>query len=286
MNRDGRTGMRFISICVASAALLAAAGVAAEPQPREGTDQLVMSLSHPGEPGVLMLQHHKGTVRVTGYDGELVIVNASLRHGPPAGGKDGMRSLRGGSMRLHGLEKNNVITISTNSHERTIDLEIQVPLDFSLHLEKNDAGEIFVHRLSGEIDINSDTGDVSLTDISGSAIVSTLDGKIFARFTRVTPFVPMAFTTASGDIDVMFPGGIDASLMMRTDKGDILTDFDIDIEGKKAEVETSETTGIQRAVLEEWTHGVIGSGGPQFTFRSYQGDIFIRKSGNLSREPK
>lgn len=265
-----------------------------------GTEQIILSLTHPDEPGVMIFQHHKGTITITGYSGEYIIINARLRYpsgrgsgtGGPAGKAEGSGSsteiqpVAGHALRLNGIEKNNVITISSNSHERTIDLDIQLPRRFSIHLEKLDNGSISLYSLSGEIEVSSESGDVSLSDIDGTAVLNTVEGDIRADFEAVTPDVPMAFTSLTGNIELFLPEDTGASLKMRADHGEIMTDFDIDVAKKAASGEKSSETGIQRAFLDEWTQGIIGGGGSQFLIRSYNGNIYIRKNRNVSREVK
>ncbi|MBU8922933.1 MAG: DUF4097 domain-containing protein [Bacteroidales bacterium] len=268
---------------------------------REGTEQLILSLTYPGEPGVMIFQHHKGDVRITGYDGEYIIINAAMRYvaGQDVKGENedsdirkgraedsDIRPVPGHALRLNGLEKNNVITLNSNSHERTIDLEIQLPYRFSVHIEKLDCGEIFVHNLSGEIEVSSESGDVNLSGITGSAVLNTVEGNIRARFAGVTSNVPMAFTSVTGNIDLFFPEDTRASLKMRTDHGEIMSGFDIDMEKRESGGGKSKETGIQRAFLDEWIHGMIGGGGPQFLLRSYSGNIFFRKNSNVSAKQR
>ncbi len=260
---------------------LSAAPAGVDP-PRNGAEQLILTLEHPDEPGVLIIQHHKGAINITGYKGAFVVVNASLRY-PDSTGAPGVRPVAGSGLRFSAMEKNNVVTVNTNSHERTIDLDIQVPESFSLHIEKFDSGAITACRLSGEMDVTSSAGSVQLADISGSAVISTIDGGILARFTSVAENVPMAFTSVGGDINLVFPENIDANVKMRTDHGEIFSDFDMNVAPRKSESGTSGETGIQRAFLEAWTCGILGSGGAEILLRSYHGKITIRKSGNQSR---
>lgn len=259
-----------------------AEGVETAPFPDKGTEQLLLSLSRPGEPGVLILKHHKGNVRVTGYNGEVIVINASMRYPDSSGTRRSVRPVPGHSLKLHAIEKHNVITVSTNSHERTIDMDIQVPHAFSLYIEKLDAGDVNGYYLTGEMDVTSSVGSVWLIGITGSAVISTVDGDILLRFAGVTPHIPMAFTSVGGDIDVALPGDVRATIKMRTDNGEIMSDFDIDLSRRRAATDTSLTSGIQRSFLEEWMHGTIGGGGPQLLFKSYLGDITIRKAGNVS----
>jgi hypothetical protein len=288
-----KSGTYFVLAIIAAAVLLAAvfdseslsakaAAPAGVEPPRDGAEQLILTLEHPDEPGVLIIQHHKGTINITGYKGAFVVVNASLRY-PDSTGAKGVRPVAGSGLKFSALEKNNVVTVNTNSHERTIDLDIQVPESFSLHIEKFDSGAITAYHLSGEMDVTSSSGSVQLGDISGSAVISTVDGSIHVRFTGVTGNAPMAFTSVGGDINVFFPDNIDASVKMRTDHGEILSDFDMNVAPRKSGSGTSGETGIQRAFLEEWTCGTLGRGGAEILFRSYYGKITIRKSGNQSR---
>ena len=74
--------------------------------------------------------------------------------------------------------------------------------------------------------MNNGTGAVTLTNVAG-AVVADAHGAIKAVVARVTADKPMAFSTLTGDVDVTFPAGIKATFKLRSDGGEILTNFDL-----------------------------------------------------------
>jgi DUF4097 and DUF4098 domain-containing protein YvlB len=90
----------------------------------------------------------------------------------------------------------------------------------------------------------------------------------------------MSFSTWSGDIDITFPTNVKANLKMNSDRGDIYSDFSIDIKPavKKVEEDKREQGGKYRISFDKSIYGTIGGGGPEIKFKTYTGDIFIRKA--------
>jgi len=177
---------------------------------------------------------------------------------------------------LTAQEKDNEVVVATNSHKRTIDLHVRRPIHFSLKLKTYHNGEIHIKNVSGEMEITNINGDVSLEEVKGSAVVNTIDGDILAEFRDVTPDAPMAFTSVEGKIDVIFPSDIKATVKMKSDNGEIFSDFDVVMEKRKSQTDLSNITGIKKVSLEEWTQGSINGGGPIILLKSLEGNIFIR----------
>ena len=216
------------------------------------TEQITILLSNPDEPGHLTVNHHKGSIRVTGYPGASVIVRASMRFGNVEE-----------SIRLGAVESNNHIVINATPRHRTIDLDIEVPYHFSLRLKNDDNGHITAEGLSGEMEISNINGDISLKEISGSAILDTVDGDITVQFKEIAPGLPMAFSSVEGHIDITFPRDANALTKARADSGYILNDF-----AHKKERQTAEST---------WSYGKLNDGGAEIVLRSFLGNIHIRR---------
>jgi len=242
-----------------------------------GTEQITVPLSQPNDPGVLIINHFKGSIIVTGYAGELVVVKARLRY--PASGKrnDNLKHISSNSIQLSATEQNNKVIVKSNSMVKTIDLEITVPHKFSLQIQNQDNGDIVARNLSGEMDISNVNGDINLNNISGIALLNTVDGNIDVQFNRVTPNVPMAFSTIEGNVDIIFPEDINASLKMKSEHGEIFSDFDVNIKKREQKTEKSNKTGSVKIYLEEWIYGKINNGGPEILIKSFDGNVFIRK---------
>jgi len=268
----GKAGLVAAAVAVLS---LAAAGANAP------LDQLIVPLSSPGRLGMLIVNHGRGSISVSGYDGETVVIRAALSVPAEPGGEDawarGMKRISAGETRLSTEESGNTVTVFSNSSAKTIDLEILVPRHFNLKLSVKDNGAIRVSGVAGDMEINNLNGPVELDRLAGSALVNTVDGNLVCRFERVVPGLPLSFTSVYGKIDVTFPAGADLTVRMKTDQGAIFSDFDIATEDRKSLSEPSEKAGGRRITLEDWTTGKIGRGGTDVLLKSFEGNIYIRK---------
>jgi DUF4097 and DUF4098 domain-containing protein YvlB len=90
----------------------------------------------------------------------------------------------------------------------------------------------------------------------------------------------MFFSTWSGDIDVTFPANIKADLKMKSERGEIYSDFDIKIERAAQRVEEDKRAegGKYEISFDKYITGKISGGGPELVFNTYAGDILVRKA--------
>ena len=246
------------------------------------TEQIFVHLTHPDKSGLLVVEHFKGSITVTGYEGDLVMVEAALRgHAEEeVNGKDteGMKLISAHEIELSAQEKNNTVTVFSNSHKKTIDLDIKVPKEFSLKLNTVYNGKISVNNVIGEIEISNINGNVDMDNVSGSAMINTVDGDIEIRFGKITEGTPMAFTSVYGKVDVMFPENSKISVKMKSDNGKIYSDFDLQMENRKTKTDRSLKTGEKVIFPEKWTYGKINGGGAEILLKSFDGNIYLRKT--------
>ncbi len=241
-----------------------------------GVNIISIPLTSPGEPGVLIIDHVKGSLNIKAFDGIAVGITASLRDRMKDSGNKSTglgKQKQDQLIQLSAQEDNNEVTVSTNSHKRTIDLDIFVPRKFSLKLKTCYNGEIVVKNVSGEMEISNINGSIVLDNVSGSAILNTVDGNISVNFAEVKKDVPMAFTSIYGKIDVTLPWNIDAELKMKTDNGNIVCDFPVNPEKRQSRASRSKS----KVSLEEWHYGRINSGGPEILIKSFDGNINVKK---------
>jgi len=191
----------------------------------------------------------------------------------------GMKRLSGSTSGLEVEEEDNIVQISTQSWKAATDLVIQVPVASSLEIQSSMDGAVVVEGVNGEIDINNINGPVTLRSVSGNTLVHTVNGDIDVVLARVAADKPMSFSTMNGDIDVTLPGDVKANLKMKTEQGEVYSDFDIDMTRQPARSEASEKTeqGKYRITFDKSLHGVINGGGQEMGFNTFSGDIYIRK---------
>jgi DUF4097 and DUF4098 domain-containing protein YvlB len=243
--------------------------------------KLVIALSQPGKPGLLKVNLLNGSIKVTGYNGKDVVLTYSGRENRKLASQEesgGLRRLSGNSIGLEAQEESNTVTIKTSSLIKTVDLEIKVPHDFSVKLKTLNDGQIVVQDVNGEIDVDNLNGGINLENVSGSASASTLNGNIIASFRKVTPNMPMAFSNLNGKIDVTLPPTAKFNAKLKSDNGDVFTDFDLAMEKDGKPVQKVKEGQGQKIYLDRWMSGKINGGGPEMLFKNFNGNIYIRKS--------
>jgi hypothetical protein len=191
----------------------------------------------------------------------------------------GMKRLSGSSSGLEVEEEGNVVTINTQSWKAATDLVIQVPRATSLEIRSSMDGAVVVEGVNGEIDINNINGPVTLSSVSGNTLVHTVNGDITVVLSRVTADKPLSFSTMNGDIDVTLPPDVKANLKMKSEQGEIYSDFDINMTRQPAKAEAAEKTeaGKYRIAFDKSLYGVVNGGGQEIGFNTFSGDIYIRK---------
>jgi hypothetical protein len=191
----------------------------------------------------------------------------------------GMKLLSGSTSGLEVEEENNVVQISAQSWKAATDLVIQVPRTTSLEVRSTMDGAVVVEGVSGEIDINNINGPVTLTNVSGNTLVHTVNGNIEVTLARVAADKPLSFSTMNGDIDVTLPADVKANLKMKSEQGEIYSDFDINMTRQPAKSEASEKTdqGKYRITFDKSLYGLVNGGGQEIGFNTFSGNIHIRK---------
>jgi DUF4097 and DUF4098 domain-containing protein YvlB len=255
--------------------------VSAQAQTSAGADRISVNFSDPARPGLVKASLVNGGITVRASEGKEVIVEARNRGREREREEGGPKRLTIATTGLAVEEENNVVSINTESYMRTIDLTISVPVHSSLHLRAINDGDIVVTGVDGEIDVDDINGSVTLNNISGSAVAHALNGKLLASFTRVNQKA-MAFSSLNGDIDVTFPADLKANVSIRSDRGDVFSDFDVQLRAAAPQPVVEDGRGHggkYRVKIDKTVHGTINGGGPEMQFTNFQGQIYIRKAG-------
>ena len=251
-------------------------------------DRVTVPFSDPSRPKTLRASLLNGGITVKGYDGKDAIIEARPRSGESRRRRtpdraDGMKRLDVTGSGLNVEESDNVITVGTGwrSMNENLELSIQVPYSTSLKLSATNGGYIIVDHITGDVEINNTNGSATATHISGSAIVHALNGKVLASLDRVTPDKPMSFSSLNGDIDVTLPGDVKAKVKMKSDNGEIYSDFDVKLDATSRQpiVEDNRSgRGRYKVRFDRASFGTINGGGPEIQFTTFNGNIYIRKA--------
>jgi hypothetical protein len=275
----------LIRTLVMAAALAGVVSLAPQAGAQNGPDRISVNLSDPSRPAFIKAGMVNGGITVKAYEGKEVIVEARTRNEErerernPGGPKRINISTTGLSVE----EESNEVRISTESYARTIDVTISVPVHTSVKLRAVNDGDIVVTGIDGEIDVDDVNGAVTLNNVSGSAVAHALNEHVHANFVKVNPQKPMAFSSLNGDIDVTFPADVKANVSIRSDRGDVFSDFDVQLQASnpRQEVEDGRGKGGKyRVKIDKTVHGTINGGGPEYQFTNFQGQIYIRRAGS------
>ncbi|MGH9721038.1 MAG: DUF4097 family beta strand repeat-containing protein [Bryobacteraceae bacterium] len=255
---------------------LLAVAAAAQDSP---ADRVQVAFSDPARPGTVKASLISGSITVKAHSGNDVIVEARTRSASSSSAPGGMKRIVVGGTGLSVSEESNVMSVGATSHSRTVDLTIQVPARTSLKLNCINSGKIEVEGVSGEIEASHHNGSVTLKDVAGSAIAHSHNGKVLVSMTRVEPNKPMSFSSWNGAVDLTFPADLKATVKLRTDRGDIFTDFDVAMlaEAKPLVEDTRSQNGKYRVRVDRTVTGTINGGGPEIQVKNYNGPIYIRK---------
>lgn len=243
-------------------------------------ETVTVPLSNPGKAGNLKVSLVSGSITVKGYSGKEVIVKATVRGRKRRKGNDskgGLKRISVNSLEFSAEEYDNSVIVRSSS-SKTTDFEIQVPKNFSLKLSATNNGKIYVENVNGVMDVSNTNGSITLQDVSGSVSADALNRDIKVTFVKVTPDAPMAFSSLNGDIDITFPKDFKADIKVKSDRGEIYTDFELKEKPSKAKVTQGKTKNgnTYRVKVEKWIVGSINGGGPEILFKNFNGDVIIR----------
>lgn len=272
-------GYRY-TISIAAAVVFALA----QPLCAQSDNKVTVPLTDPSRPVTLRANLVSGSITVKGADVKEVVVEARARgdEAHSGGRAEGMKRIPMTSTGLNIEAENNNVRVSTDSYQRTVDLTITVPIHTSVSLHSVNDGNIVVSGVDGDLDVNNVNGEVDLKNIGGSVVAHALNGHVVATLNRVDPQKPMAFSSLNGDIDVTFPADLKANVSLRTDNGEVYSDFDVKVQPTAPQQTVEDNRGKggkYRVKIDKNVRGTINGGGQEIQFKNFNGNIYIRKAG-------
>lgn len=212
-------------------------------------------------------------VSVEAYDGDEIQIEAS-------GNKE--RSERANGLKaLSAMGEDNTgigLNVEKNGDEITIfqasrrgqgKYTIKVPASVKLQIEHTgqwEGGKIEVYGVTGEVEISGNYNAVYMEDITGPALVSTVYGKIEAKFSSVSQTGPMSLESTYGDVDVTVPANTKADLTIKTPYGEAFSDLDIAFPNKD---------GMKR--MSTTVEGQTNGGGVEMYLKASYKNVYLRK---------
>lgn len=240
-----------------------------------------------------------GSIHVTGYDGATIEMDAKrtvtaddneraeaarrevkLDITEPGGE---VRVYVDGPFRCHCEDRpsfrsrNNMNEHGRRGYKVDYEFDIKVPRTSAVYLSTVNHGEIHVEKTSGDYDVENINGGVDMQDIAGSGRVYALNGKVAVTFVK-NPERNSYFGSLNGAVDVWFQPNLSADVRVKTFNGGIFTDYPVTyLPAMAGSAERKNGKFVYRS--NEFQGVRIGSGGPEFKFENFNGDIRIRNRG-------
>jgi hypothetical protein len=242
---------------------------------QDSSDRVTVPFHDASRPRTVVVNMVQGSITIRGYNGNDAIVEGnhvgSRRRDSDHSGMHQIFPPAGMDIK----EDNNTITIHGDVIHSS-NITVQVPVQTSLKLKTVNGGKIEVEGVTGDIEADNTNGSVVITDVSGSVVASSTNGKVLVTLNHVTPNKSMSFSTMNGTVDVTLPADTKANLRMRTDNGEIWSDFDVKLDGgSHAQVDQSRSG--RRIRIDKTVYGSINGGGPEIQMVSFNGTIYLRK---------
>jgi hypothetical protein len=251
------------------------------------TEQITVPLSNPGKPYSLDVHLLDGSIKVTTYSGTDIVIEVTSDAFKVTSDDKETKESENGMKRISRTdgyeiavnENNNLVTVHNNSFNKRINLSLKVPKqDIKLTLNTVNNGDIEVTDIKGELELNNVNGAITATGISGSVVATTINEDVKVVFVSVDPGAAMAFSSLNGNVDITFPASIKANLKLKSDMGEIYSDFDVVVDKSQRNVNRTAGSGMYKLTIDDWVYGKINGGGPEFMMKNMQGNIYIRKA--------
>jgi hypothetical protein len=270
-------------ILTAAAFSFATLAVLAAPSLGQAGDRYTVPLSRPGQPVQLEVAIVSGSIAVESHGGAEVIVEsqprAERREPPSRGPAQGMHRLPNRSLGLVIEEEDNRVRVSSAGAPRATSLRILVPRRASLRLTTVNDGDLTVQGVEGEMELRNTNGSIHLSDVGGAVVAHTVNGNVKVILSRLDPKASLSFATLNGNVDVTLPADTRGALRLRSDNGEIFTDFDVALTQQPARVAERRSGGRYRLEVEQEVRGTINGGGAEISLRTFNGNVYLRKRG-------
>jgi DUF4097 and DUF4098 domain-containing protein YvlB len=161
-------------------------------------------------------------------------------------------------------------------YEVHYDFVLKVPRKVSVTLKTVIGGDITVRGVEGDFQVSNVNGKIGLEGVDGAGEARTVNGRVQVGFSR-NPKAACSFKTINGDVELTFRDGLAADLKVKTFNGEAFSDFEVKSLPLQAEAPVTKN-GRFTYKRNGFSRLRIGSGGPEITCDTLNGDILIKKS--------
>ncbi|MFD2563354.1 DUF4097 family beta strand repeat-containing protein [Aquimarina rubra] len=227
-------------------------------QSLQGIKNVVIS----SESGVKLKAHDKNELLIIG-NGRKMPEKAKGLKAVYAGGSDNT------GFGVYAQKEGGTLIVRNLKSAYTKTLEVFLPKDINIKVERSNLGKIFAEGFSSEIEASTNVGHITLRDVTGPIVAKTSTGEINIVFSKVSQSSPISLVSATGAIDISIPANTPANLEMKATMGEIFTDFDIKFPVPESNLKV--VSGKKTIKTE------LNNGGVEINLKSATGNIYLRK---------
>lgn len=223
--------------------------------------------------GKLTLEKFIGNLPIEGYNGKEIIVTSNSEEMVIPERAKGLKPIYAAGTDNTGLslamEKNgNQVTLSCLlPFTKHGEYSIKVPENLALKIESEceRSNDLVIRGMKNEIEIKT-CNSISLKDVTGPLVLSTISGNIDVVFENIATDKPCSINSVSGDLDITLSAKTAATIEMNTMSGGMYSDFDFPEAQKKMKPVGGNSVKLH-----------LNEGGPSFRFATVSGNVYLRK---------
>ena len=223
-----------------------------------GTETVLTQTYDLGSVSSFAIHAGRGSVTVTGGDGDRAVVKITKQGGSPQE-RAGARVLA--SKTDEGLR---LMTAPVQSAAVSVSYEVSLPRDLGQLEITVDNGHVRVSGFDGSVAADVKAGEVEFRDVSGRVRSKLIKGNTKVFYTGEGREGAQEFSVVKGNIEAALPEGAGADLKAETLDGDIELDERLGLRVEKG------PTGSHVA-------GRLGEGGEALLFKVTNGDVRLKK---------
>ena len=240
---------------------------------------VIIELSQPDQPMTLKLGMLSANIVVIGERrGDIQLEVDGGNSGRRIITPSGSQQIGGASYRLSATEENNIVEVSSDWRMSTLDITARVPASAAVSLWTTNNGTIVVENVTGEMQLRNTNGPITVKGAAAAVIAESVNEDIVVSFADLGSVTASSLSSVNGDLAVGLPGQPKAQVHIDTARGEISSDFEIDVQASEPTVSRSKEGGTIEIAVESMIIANINGGGPVIRMKTLNGDIQINKA--------
>ncbi len=178
--------------------------------------------------GQIRIANVSGNVKVTGYKGDSIVVDAFKT------GRD--RDL----LKVEDLSSVDRVDLKVVYPDRgncdaSVNFELRVPQGVEYNYEHlaSVSGNVEIASVRGRLRAESVSGNVTVQNVTGVVSAQSVSGNVDVEISKLEGTGEMKFSSVSGDVNVKAPANLDADIEMSSLSGSLKCDFPIEIHERR-----------------------------------------------------